>query len=333
MHPLREPDAPHFVAAKILGDAIGLLNDLSGRETDGFFGPGSITWQVNRECGVFLGAGRAALLQLAHPWVATSLAHHSNLLNDAIGRFHSTFRVVYTMLFGARAQAAAASRQLYGRHTGVKGQVPAAIGSHPAGEHYQANEIAALRWVYATLVDSAVLAYAEVLPPLSLAARELYYTESKRFGALCGIPAEALPGDWTSFTAYMEEMLASPVLAVDANAAALGRSVLSGVGTWVQPPRWYRAMTAAWLPGHLREGFGLALGSAELRSLDRARRALPRLYPLLPSALRFVGPYREAQARLRGQTPGWFTRRNNQFWMGQERLLYPHLAAPNGVEG
>jgi hypothetical protein len=36
--------------------------------TTGLFGPRSVTWQVCRETAVFLGAGRALLLQLAHPW-------------------------------------------------------------------------------------------------------------------------------------------------------------------------------------------------------------------------------------------------------------------------
>jgi uncharacterized protein (DUF2236 family) len=37
---------------------------------EGVYGPASVTWRVNREAAIFLGAGRALLLQLAHPWVA-----------------------------------------------------------------------------------------------------------------------------------------------------------------------------------------------------------------------------------------------------------------------
>jgi uncharacterized protein (DUF2236 family) len=68
-----------------------LLKQLPGEERHGFFGPGSVSWQVNRESAVFLAAGRAALLQLAHPWVASALAQHSSLLHDAVGRFHPRF--------------------------------------------------------------------------------------------------------------------------------------------------------------------------------------------------------------------------------------------------
>ena len=321
------PGTPQFVSPTEFQDSIMGLKNLPGRDLDGFFGPDSVTWQVNRECGVFLGAGRAALLQLAHPWVAASLKHHSNLMHDAIGRFHSTFRVVYTMLFGTRRQALAASRQLYRRHAGIRGELPQAVGMHPAHEHYEANEVAALRWVHATLVDSALLAYAVVLPPLPPAAREQYYAESKRFGVLCGMPWNAMPPDWSSFAAYMQEMLESPLLCVDAESAALGQSVLAGVGTWVRPPRPYRAITAGWLSPRLRAGFGLAYGAVDQSSVERAKGWLPRLYSHLPAALRFVGPYHEANARLRGRLPGALTQRSNRFWMGRSRLLYPELAS------
>src|ERR1700760_2817784 len=98
-----DSESPQYVSRANIEGLLSQLEELPGQPRCGFFGPDSVTWHVNRECGIFLGAGRAALLQLAHPWVAASLAHHSNLLNDAIGRFHSTFQVVYTMLFGSRA--------------------------------------------------------------------------------------------------------------------------------------------------------------------------------------------------------------------------------------
>src|ERR1700742_5388471 len=152
-----EPTPRQFVSRKASQELLASIGQLPGQPGNGFFGPGSITWRVNRESAVFLGAGRAALLQLAHPWVAVALAQHSNLLNDAVGRFHSTFRVLYTMMFGTRCQATEASQQLYRLHTGIRGELL-------SGEHYEANETAALRWVYATLVESAIMAYEFVLP-------------------------------------------------------------------------------------------------------------------------------------------------------------------------
>jgi uncharacterized protein (DUF2236 family) len=318
--------APQYVSHVDLEALLSELEGVPGEPRCGFFGPDSVTWRVNRECGIFLAAGRAALLQLAHPWVAASLVHHSKLMRDAIGRFHSTFRIIYTMLFGSRAQAIAASRQLYRRHTEIRGELPRAIGAHPSGEQYEANEVAALRWVYATLVESAILAYEFVMPPLSPNEREQYYAESKRLAALFGIPPAALPEDWADFARYTAEMMESPLLAVDEDGRALGHSVLLGVGTWIHPPRWYRSLTALWMPPRLRIAFALPGGAREQAARDRAVRWLPPLYRHIPPALRFVGPFHEAEARLRGRSPGLLTLTNNRFWMGQPRLLYPQLS-------
>jgi uncharacterized protein (DUF2236 family) len=321
-----EGEAPQYVSRADLEELLSELERLPGDPRLGLFGPGSVAWQVSRESAIFLGAGRAALLQLAHPWVATALLHHSNLMNDAIGRFHSTFRVIYTMLFGTRAQAFAASRQVYQLHTRIRGELPGPVGLCPRGQRYEANEIKALCWVFATLVHSGLLAHEFVLPPLSPHEREQYYAENKRMAALFGIPAGALPEDWSAFARYVAEMMESPLLDVDANARLMGHGVLSGVGTWVRPPRWYRALTASWMPPRLRTAFELPFGAREEKALRWAARRLPLLYPRVPESLRLVGPYHEAKARLSGRSPGPLTRRSNQFWMGQPRLLYSHLA-------
>ena len=308
-----EPTSRQYVSPADNQNLIASLERLPGEPGHGFFGPGSITWHVNRESAVFLGAGRAALLQLAHPWVAAALAQHSNLLNDAVGRFHSTFRVLYTMLFGTRGQATVASQQLYRLHTGIRGELP-------SGGHYEANEIAALRWVYATLVQSAIMAYEFVLPSLSLSELGQYYAESKRMAALFGISPGALPEDWAGFLQYTAEMFDSPQLFVDAGALALGRSVMSGAGTRLRPPYWYGALTSYWMPPRLRKAFALPYGGAEEEAVRRARRWLPRFYSSLPGVLRYVGPFHEANARLRGRTPGLLTRKSNSFWMGRSTL-------------
>ena len=323
---MTQNESRQYVAPTEIEQMLSDLERLPGDPRLGFFGPDSVSWRVNRESLVFLGAGRAALLQLAHPWVAAALYQHSNLVNDAIGRFHSTFRVIYTMLFGTRAQAIAASRQLYQVHTRIRGHLPHAIGSHPAGEHYEANEIPALRWVYATLVDSAILSYEFVLPPLSRSELEQYYAESKRMAALFGIPAGVLPVDWSAFRRYVAEMLDSPMLGVDDSARKLGHSVLSGVGTWLSPPRWYRALTTYWLPPRLRKAFELSFGHVEEQASRTAARRVSWLYPHIPHLFRFVGPFHEAEARLHRRSPGPLIRRSNRFWIGQPRLLFPQLS-------
>ena len=289
---------------------------------EGIFGPRSISWQINRESALFLAAGRAALLQLAHPWVAAGIAEHSTTLRDPVRRFHQTFRVVFTMVFGSLDQAIAAARHLHRRHQAIRGAMPDNVGPFPQGTPYEANEIAALRWVYATLVDSAITAYELVLPPLQPTERERYYSESRTLAALFGIPADCLPQDWNAFAGYLQSMYRSNVLAVSPSARSMAHQLQAGAGCRLCPPLWYSSLTVHLLPPHLRGQFNLPYGEPEQHSAERALRWLPRIYRHLPASLRFVGPYLEAQAKLRGESrPGPLVRLSNKLWVGEPSLL------------
>jgi len=292
---------------------------------EGIFGPSSISWKVNREAALFLGAGRASLLQLAHPWVATALGQHSNLRSDPLARFHNTFRVVFTMIFGTLDQALAASRHLYNLHTRIQGNLPQGVGAHQRGSPYQANEVNALVWVYATLIDSALVAYSAVLPALSEIDRETYYSESRTMGALFGIPATALPASWSAFEAYIDAMVRSDVLGVTSTSRDMAHRLLHGKGSWVPIPRWYRALTSEWVPERLRGEFKLEREQEDIKSAARARENMPGTYSHLPPPLRFVGPYREAQHRLLRKDTDILTRLSNRFWMGQTRMMFSEL--------
>lgn len=292
---------------------------------EGIFGQRSLSWKVNREAALFLGAGRAALLQLAHPWVAASLDQHSNLRNDPLARFHNTFRVVFTMIFGTLEQALAASRHLYLLHTRIEGTLPATVGAYAEGSQYRANELNALIWVYATLVESALLAYDSVLPPLSMDEREIYYAESRRMASLFGIPAVALPPDWAGFETYNRAMWMSDKLGVNTLSREMANRLLHGKGSWVPIPRWYRALTAAWLPERLRAEFALKYGQREQEAMAKASNLLPRIYPRIPEMLRFVGPYFEARARLHSRHAGPLIGLSNRFWMGRARMMFSEL--------
>ena len=301
-----------------------LLNELrcSADTSGGLFGPDSVSWKVNREAGLFLAAGRATLLQLAHPWVAAAITEHSRTLHDPIGRFHQTFRVMFTVSFGSVEQAIGVARHLHARHQSIRGTMPETLGAFAAGSQYAANEVDALRWVYATLIDSTITAYDLVLPALTPAERERYYAESRLSAAFFGLSPDLWPGDWQQFEEYMESMYLSDTLTVSPAARHLAQQVLSGAGSWLRIPSWYRALTARLLPPRFRKDFGLAHGGPAKRSAERALRWARRLYPRLPGSVRYVGPYREALARMKGMSrPGMSVRLSNRLWVGQSTLF------------
>lgn len=318
---LTQRDAGEVVDADGLEAELERVRAAAAGSLAGIFGPQSLTWQIDREAAIFLGAGRALLLQLAHPWVAAAIEQHSRTFIDPIGRFHRTFCVVFSMVFGSLDQSLAAARGLHRRHAEIEGGLSAAAGSFAAGSHYCANAMPALRWVYATLVETALLAYELVLPPLTAEQRERYYRESRLFAALFGIPDNSLPADWTAFSIYTASMVQSDTLTVTGEARAMARRLLAGADTWLPVPASYQALTAALLPLRLRDGFGFAFSAAEEEANRRLVARLRWIYPFLPARLRYVGPYQEAQQRLAGKgRPDAVARVSNRFWIGRTEL-------------
>ena len=159
--------------------------------------------------------------------------------------------------------------------------------------------------------------------PLSNDEREQYYAESRLFAALFGIPQSALPESWRGFTDYFTEMIGSDNLAVRSAARRIAAELFSGTGTGWHIPAWYRALTARQMPVRLRHDFGLAYGPMEHRAAERALSVLRYIYPLMPSSLRYVGPYLEARARLAGSIrPSFLTRALNRFWIGRGSMPF-----------
>jgi uncharacterized protein (DUF2236 family) len=316
MKPLTSNQEPIFVTSNDLERQIEQLKS-TGEALSGLFGPSSLTWRVARETALFLGAGRALLLQLAHPWIASAIAEHSSILVNRIGRFHSTFGLTFSMTFGTRDQAIGAARRLHRRHAAIHGILPQTSGPFPGGSGYRANEVAALQWVHASLLETSVFVHDLVLPPLTVEERERLYAESRLTVALFGIPQSSMPEHWSDFVAYKEAMVSSDVLSVSEAARAIATQIVAPQG----PLRWYWDLTAHLLPPGIREAFGLDYGRNERRRAERVVAWLKRVYPVLPQSLRFVGPYHEAVGRLAGrEIPDCVTQWLNLMWIGRRQL-------------
>lgn len=151
-------------------DLEAMLGELRAEVTDpraGLYGPASVSWRVNREAVILLGGGRAALLQLAHPFVAHAIDQHSATRADPIGRFRRTFQHVFAMVFGDLEHAEEHARRVFTIHERIRGAIGEHVGRYGRGDRYLANDEAALFWVQATLVDTALLVYEEFVSPSS----------------------------------------------------------------------------------------------------------------------------------------------------------------------
>lgn len=276
----------------------------------GILGPHSIAWRIGGDLAIFLGGARAALLQLAHPMVAYAIDQHSHTRADVAGRFQGTFRNVFAMMFGDLDDAFGAARRVHAIHARIHGTIPERVGRWPAGTPYHANDADALRWVHATLVDTAVLVRERLDGPLPGSTKDGYVIELNRLAALFGIPPSRLPGSWVAHDTYMRAMFASGRLVVAPCARAMAWFLI-GRGDAHQPMlgRIAESITALLLPAHLAAQF-------ELRAAPRSTRlglgVFGLVYRRVPDVIRGLPARSEALRRIHQLPPSWI-----EAWSGR----------------
>ncbi len=264
----------------------------------GLFGPESVTWRVNREAVLLLGGGRALLLQVAHPSVGAGVEQHSGYREDPWGRLFRTLDVTGRIVFGDSAESARAAQHLRGVHSHVTGTV---ADGRTAGAAYDAGDPELLRWVWATLVESALLVYTRYVRPLKVADVDAYYEEQKRFLVACGAPAELAPPTFADFMAWYDGMV-DEVLEVTPAARDVAGAILHPrqLPLPLRPAfDLLNLTTVGLLPPALREAYGLGWGLQRERLLGAQTALVRRLMPALPSLVRESPSARAAGRRLR----------------------------------
>jgi uncharacterized protein (DUF2236 family) len=281
--------------SQVTDDRISSATDAA--EINGFYGPGSEAWALNREAMLLLGAGpRALLLQLAHPQVAAGVADHSDFRADPWARLRATLRSYLAIVYGTGTVARAEIRRLNALHRTITGPT------------YRARDPELSMWVHATLVDSTIVAADAWLEPLSRSRRERYYAETVPIGRAFGIPASLLPPDLAAFDAYFEGMLApdGPIQVGDLPRELAHVVLHPPLGPVVPALALLPAAAYAWtlwpavglLPVSVRDAYGLRWGPLE-RAVSSWLVAGWRAWrPWLPTALRQMPQALEANRRV-----------------------------------
>jgi uncharacterized protein (DUF2236 family) len=270
-------------------------------------GPGTITWQRAGDARLLVAAGYALLLQVSHPTVGAGVSEHSQFRRDPWGRLLRTLDYTYTMVYGGPEAAGEMGRRIRHFHKRI-------FGTGPDGEPYHALEPEAYAWVHATLAEAIVEGHAHFGRPFTDEQRQGFWAEWRSLGRLLGVRERDLPGDWSAFRAYFQEMVDGRLrhtTAVDDVLQALARPAPPEV-VGLYAPAWAIARlplghllgltTVGLLAPVLRRRFGVRWSrqkDLELRALGAALRAAT---PLTPSWVRNTGPdylrwRREALAR------------------------------------
>jgi uncharacterized protein (DUF2236 family) len=248
-------------------------------------GTDSLSWRVGREPSLLLGGGRALLLQVTHPLVAAGVDQHSNYQADPWSRLFATLDTVYTMMFAAPAEAQQAADRLTRRHQMVKGIAE-------DGTPYDALDPDLQLWVWATLVDTALVVYERCLGQLSDDLRNRYLDEQKLFAYACGVPEGTCPTTYAEFADYVaatiHDKLRPTTVAHDV-AISLREPPLPKPLQALAGP--VSLVTAGLLPAHLRVALDFEWGPKQERNLKAffataaAQRAVPGPLRRLPVTL------------------------------------------------
>jgi uncharacterized protein (DUF2236 family) len=263
----------------------------------GYFGPGSVSWQVHREVTVLFGGARAVLMQAAHPLVIAGARETGFYERNPWRRLQRTLVLTYTITFGSRAEADAAAERINDVHTRVKGVDPV------TGLPYDGLDPGLLLYVHACLVDSALLFEAATVGRLDDAGRQRFHEEQMLAAEMVRIPRSAIPPTVPELRAYLQAVYDSGILRVEEAAervAALFRD----------PPReaeWRPVLTGVsrlafgTLPPELRALYGVELTPARRAAMRAAFAATRWFRPLLPDRFRFIAPYQEWLLRRAGR--------------------------------
>jgi uncharacterized protein (DUF2236 family) len=247
-----------------------------------------------------LGGGRALLLQVAHPLVAAGVEAHSDYREQPWRRLEETMSTVWTIVYGARAQADRAAARVRLMHGGVRGVIDEQLGPFPAGTEYSAGDPELLLWVHATLIDTALLVYRSWVRPLDELEERAYYEEMKTMAELFGTPADVIPPTLEDFRAYMRRQLASEQIVVTEPARMIARHVLHPPLPLVLRPMMETIglVTTSLLPERLREEYGFGWGRAHGAVVAASRTWVRTIaMPLLPDFMRAVSAARRAEGR------------------------------------
>lgn len=264
----------------------------------GLFDDDSMLRRVHRETVVALSGPRALLLQATHPLAFVGLMAHSTGFDDPYERLARTAQVMDTIAFGSAAEAERATRIVRAMHRRVRGELGAPVGRFPAGTPYAASDPVLLRWVLATLVDSALTVYGRYVGPLSRDQRQAYWDDQRVVGGLFGLPEAELPETIEDFDAYWHDMLRGGDLYVTEEAREMAVDIV------LRPPvplaarpllELVNQITIGLLPGSVRRLYGFRWDPLRGLAVRGGAEYLRRIVvPVLPSRLRLVSSARAA---------------------------------------
>lgn len=258
---------------------MGRMEPLDGQAKE----PEAIS-RVAPEAGLLLGAGRAILLQLAHPQIGRAIAEHSDFAANPLSRLIHTLSYIYALSNGTAEQQRKIIAYVDAAHQPIRGTRDEEEGQ-PA---YSALDPKLQLWVAATLYDSSRVVASQILDE-KLEDQEELYQQYARLGDALQMPSGWWPANFQEFSRYFSQMEQS--LQATDQARDLARELFLGRNA----PWWIRIglpmmrdVTIAQLPASVREEFGYVLTPKVQKRNARIVRLVRVATKCLPKIIRYA---------------------------------------------
>lgn len=254
--------------------------------------PDSPAHRVTGDARLYLAAGYALLMQVAHPTVGAGVRDHSTFEQDPWGRLLRTMDYLYLITLSGE-EAIAVGRRVREMHKQIK-------GTNPDGSRYHALEPEAYAWVHATLIEATVAARHRFVAPMSRPEIDAFYEQWMPLGRLLGVREGDLPDSWDGFLDYFQTMSRERLernITTDRVVATLEAREPPPIPVirelWpalrVTPAHLMRLATIGMLSDEMRARLELDWSTAQATQFRAIQRASRLATPVLPKGLLDIG--------------------------------------------
>jgi len=262
---------------------------------NGYFGPDSMMWKVNKEITVLFGGARALLMHAAHPLIAAGARQTSFYQRDPWKRLIRTLSLQNSVTFGSIEEADESANRINKLHEVIKGEDSVTGGYYDALDHEQ------LLWVHACLQISSIYFYEKTVKKLSDIEKNQYHKENTIAAKLVLMDISKMPQSYEDLKSWVVEKSREKNYLVKTDVAEDVYNIINGgpVPLHIKPIWPFIAFTAFYtLPKEFKEIYGIKDSKIKNFLVFLNLFLLKATRPFLPPFFRLIAPARWARQRI-----------------------------------
>jgi len=266
------------------------------KDDQGYFGPHSMMWKINKEITVLFGGARALLMHAAHPLIAAGARQTSFYQRDPWKRLIRTLSLQNSVTFGTKQEADESAHRINKLHEVIKGKDQISGGTYDALDHEQ------LLWVHACLQISSIYFYEKTVKKLTVDEKNRYHKENMIAADLVLVNIDKMPQthdelkDWVTRKSREKDYLMITDVAEDV------KDIIGGgpVPRHIKPIWPFIAFTAfQTLPKEFKDIYGIKTSKLKSLVVNINLGILKYTRPFLPPFFRLIAPARWANQRIK----------------------------------